>query len=304
MGGTRIKHINREQDRITAVEATRSGESIVIEAQHVVIAVGANIGFLRREGFLTYQPNVIRAARAYYANVQTPLKVYDFYFDVQLMPGYGWIFPTGDGTANIGVGHLPVFWAGHLKHRSTRTLLDDFIKRRVREGVLHSVEQIEPVRGYPLRTDFPRQRVAGKNWVIVGEAAGLVNPVTGEGIDLAIESGLLAANMLDYAIQHKKSNHAAYQHALWERFGPMFNGLRVLQNILVTPVFTDYALILMNQHRFLTRTILKIAQGMRSPESILHPLLLLQFFVPLTPRFTLDQVNAALNGKRTGQGHL
>ncbi|HLV43397.1 MAG TPA: geranylgeranyl reductase family protein [Aggregatilineales bacterium] len=280
-GQVRVTDVERSGDRVTAVLATTPEGPLVIRPRHVVMAVGANMGLLSRTGFITHKPRFIRAARAYFENVDTALgEFYDFYFDLELLPGYGWVFPTGNGTANIGVGVLPVFWS---TRRPARDLLDEFLKRR-QAGGLAGLSRCGPVKGYPLRIDFPAQRAAGENWVVVGEAAGLVNPVTGEGIDLALESGLMAARCLHDDIAEGRTHHLNYQQELLRRYHSMFDGLRVLRDILITPLFTDYALLLMRQHHFLTKTIMKIAQGLAPPSSVLHPLFVAQVFLPITPR--------------------
>lgn len=288
LGQLRVERIIREDDCITSVEANGPMGRVEIHARHVVIAVGANMGLLKREGFLTHRPRLIRAARAYYRHAPVEANTYDFYFDAELLPGYGWVFPTSNGTSNIGVGVLPVFWS---TRKPATTLLDEFVARRVREGTVCGGERTGPVKGYPLRIDFPAERTAGTNWVIVGEAAGLVNPVTGEGIDLALESGLLAARTLHDDLRRGRRGHIAYQRELWDRFGPLFAGLRILRDIILVPFLSDYALWLMRQHRFLARTVMEMAQGMAPPSTVFHPLFILQFFMPLSPRWLASEVS-------------
>lgn len=290
-GRVRVEDIRREGDRVMEVVASTPEGPLTLQPRHVVIAVGANMGLLKRAGFITHRPRFIRAARAYFDGVEVPpgREMYDFYFDLKLLPGYGWIFPTGGGRANIGVGVLPVPWS---TRQPTHTLLDEFLERHRANG-LGKAEPASPVKGYPLRIDFPATRAAGENWVIVGEAAGLVNPVTGEGIDLALESGLIAARCLHDDIRRARADHHTYQRELWDRFGPMFSGLRILRDILITPVFTDYALLLMRQHKFLTTTVMKIAQGIDPPANVYHPLFILQFFLPVTPRLIAETVGRA-----------
>ncbi len=298
LGGVRVGQIERQADHVVAVRGDTPAGVIEIRARHVVIAVGANMGLLKREGFITHRPRFIRAARAYYDNVFIEADRYDFYFDLELLPGYGWVFPTGDGRANIGVGILPVFWS---TRKPAAVLLEEFIARRSKEGVLRGIRRASPIKGYPLRIDYPAQRTAGANWVIVGEAAGLVNPVTGEGIDLAMESALIAARTLHEDISTGRRNHLAYQRELWERFGPMFSGLRILRDILITPFFTDYALWLMRQHGFLTRTVMSIAQGFWPPQEVFHPLFILQFFTPISPRLLAGGLGRLFQNGRRGK---
>ncbi len=299
VGQVRVEHIVRDGDHIVAVKAISSAGPLEFRPGQVVIATGANMGLLVREGFIRHRPRLIRASRAYYIHTSAGHRLYDFFFDLELLPGYGWIFPTGDGKANVGIGVLPVFWS---THRPPRALLDEFVQRRLRDGTLSSAERHGPVKGYPLRIDFPAQRVAGKNWVTVGEAAGLVNPVSGEGIDLALESGLLAARILHSDIQAGRPDHIAYQRELWDRFGPMFTGVRVLRDIMILPFFADYTFWLMRQHRHLARTAMGIVQGMTPPQDIFHPLFILQFFTPISPHLISSEIKKLRrNGRPTWQ---
>jgi hypothetical protein len=64
----------------------------------------------------------------------------------------------------------------------------------------------------------------------------------------------------------------------------MFNGLGFLRDLLINPFFLDYIVWVMRQHDFLTGKVLKINQGFAPPQDILHPLFILQFFTPLSPR--------------------
>ncbi len=284
----RVENITRTGDRVTGVEAKGPQGTLTILPKHVIIAVGAKSGLLKRAGFIHHDVRYIRASRAYFTNNPPKEPMYDFFFDFELVPGYGWIFSNGNGQANIGVGILPIPLIATKK--STTRLLEQFIQRRQKEGILGDVELAGPIKGYPLRIDFPAMRAAGENWMIVGEAAGLVNPVTGEGIDLAMESGLIAARILHDDIERGRRNHRGYQREIWDRFGPLFTGLRVLRDILIMPFFTDYALWLMRQHRFLTRTVMSISQGFAPPQNVFHPRFIVQFFTPITPRLVIEEI--------------
>ncbi|GAB4471032.1 MAG: menaquinone reductase [Anaerolineae bacterium] len=295
MGGVHVERILRDDDMVSRVEADGPHGPLMFRAQHVILAVGANIGLLAREGFVRRRRKMVLAARGYYTNVSLTAKHYDFHFDLELLPGYAWIFPTGDSSANIGAGVYPTFWASR---KPARVLLDEFIGRQQARGELAGVQLSGPVKGYPLRVDYPAERVAGHNWLLVGEAAGLVNPVTGEGIDLALESGLMAAETLHESMRRGRSSHLAYQIRLWDRFGPLFNGLHAVRDTLVNPALLDYVLWVMGQHRFLSKTILRIAQGLQMPHDLLHPLALLQFMIPLSPRFIWQELGRQ---RRPGQ---
>ena len=105
------------------------------------------------------------------------------------VPGYGWMFPAGDGTVNIGVGALSTmkgFKKLNLNHlqESYRSLVSD-------EWDLGP--DLERPRAWRLPMSALKRH--GEGWVAIGDAAGLVNPMNGEGIDYGLESGMLAADL-------------------------------------------------------------------------------------------------------------
>ena len=102
------------------------------------------------------------------------------------VPGYGWMFPAGDGTVNIGVGALSTMKG--FKKLNLNKLLDQYATI-VRESWSLG-DYVEKPRAWRLPMSCARRH--GPGWVAVGDAAGFVNPMNGEGIDYALESGMLA----------------------------------------------------------------------------------------------------------------
>jgi geranylgeranyl reductase family protein len=105
------------------------------------------------------------------------------------VPGYGWMFPAGDGTVNIGVGALSTMQG--FKSLNLNHLLDAY--RGLVEGPWRLGPYLEKPRAW--RLPMSVQRRHGPGWVAIGDAAGLVNPMNGEGIDYGLESGMLAIDM-------------------------------------------------------------------------------------------------------------
>ncbi len=125
------------------------------------------------------------------------------------IPGYGWMFPAGDGTVNIGVGALSTMKG--FKKLNLNTLIDSYA-RIVREpwGL---GDFIEKPRAW--RLPMSVQRRHGDGWVAIGDAAGLVNPMNGEGIDYGLESGMLAA---DRFLHDPATAATSYDRLVGERF--------------------------------------------------------------------------------------
>lgn len=105
------------------------------------------------------------------------------------IPGYGWIFPLGDGTVNIGVGALSTM-------KGFRSLnlnkLQDGYRNLVRDS-WDLGPDLEKPRAWRLPMSATKRH--GPGWVAIGDAAGLINPMNGEGIDYGLESGTLAADL-------------------------------------------------------------------------------------------------------------
>jgi geranylgeranyl reductase family protein len=141
-----------------------------------------------------YQRGFALEAAIPYAMLPSPLPAgmapHDLIFDFAPLPGgYGWLFPKGDHI-NIGVGAFAPQTAGesHLK-LVTRELLTHYIQQKLGIGLTHVNVQITGQHlGMGGHAYTPRGRV-----LLTGDAAGLVDPLTGEGIHSAIVSGQAAA---------------------------------------------------------------------------------------------------------------
>ena len=105
------------------------------------------------------------------------------------VPGYGWMFPAGDGTVNIGVGALSTMKG--FKRLNLNTLQESYRALVQRDWDLGP--DLERPRAWRLPMSTVRRH--GPGWVAIGDAAGLVNPMNGEGIDYGLESGMLAAEL-------------------------------------------------------------------------------------------------------------
>ncbi len=192
--GVNINNVEMFADGIT-VRGKQNGRSITLSSRMGLIAVGANMGLLKRIGVLKETPALTLAARTYYENIEDLSGQFEFYFEGIPLPGYGWIFPLSDTSANIGAG----IFRQHSRRKEKQTaqsILDQFLTLPRIQHMLSNAKQVGPVRGFPIRTDFAHAPTFAQNLLLAGEAAGLVNPLTGEGIDYALESGKIAAEHL------------------------------------------------------------------------------------------------------------
>jgi geranylgeranyl reductase family protein len=106
------------------------------------------------------------------------------------VPGYGWMFPAGDGTVNIGVGALSTMKG--FKDLNLNRLLDQYAAI-VREPWSLG-DYVDKPRAW--RLPMSSLKRFGPGWLAIGDAAGFINPMNGEGIDYALESGIVAVEQL------------------------------------------------------------------------------------------------------------
>ena len=125
------------------------------------------------------------------------------------VPGYGWMFPAGDGTVNIGVGALSTMKG--FKKLNLNRLLDQY-SAIVREPWSLG-EYVDKPRAW--RLPMSSLKRSGPGWVAIGDAAGFVNPMNGEGIDYALESGMLAVEQF---VADPANAPANYDRVVGERF--------------------------------------------------------------------------------------
>src|SRR5918911_2199996 len=186
-GGVTVQRLEPTTSGVRA----QTSQGHVLHARVAIIATGAATAVLKQSGILWRQPRAMLAARAYFDHLPHDVaRSFQLRFDGAPIPGYGWIFPVARRTANIGVSFVP----GRRRSGTPAEALERFTLRLA--PVLSGSRRVGPVKGYPIRTDFLRAPTTAARTLLVGEAAGLVNPLTGEGIDYALESGLLAAGHL------------------------------------------------------------------------------------------------------------
>lgn len=141
----------------------------------------------------------IVAVRAYYEDIQTVAGQAELYFTSKSFPGYYWFFPTSSTTANVGVGMVLENFP-HQEINLKELLMelvenDTTLKQRIGKGRLKG-----KVAGWPLSTYNPNAKLAGDRLMLIGDAAGLINSLNGEGIQYAMQSGRWAAEFLKEAL--------------------------------------------------------------------------------------------------------
>lgn len=141
----------------------------------------------------------IFAVRAYSEGTEGPPDRADLFFSADTFPGYYWFFPTGQHTANVGLGILTDSFPSvqyHLRTLMERVVRDDkALARRLKNAKI-----VGKIAGWPLHTYTSSFPLVGNRVILIGDAAGLINPINGEGIQYALLSGRLAAGIAKRAL--------------------------------------------------------------------------------------------------------
>jgi len=177
------------------------------------------------------------AMRAYMHGVEGLQGSLNFFLDRHLLPGYGWIFPPGreGAPANVGLGVQLSAWRG--RDEKIRDLFDWFLSPRSQAWPhLRDAELAGPPLPFPLLLDFPRGRRRDAGRLLVGDAASLIDPLSGEGVAYALESGHAAAMAVSRGLRSGRvADLARYDAALWGTLAVEFFGAYLLRQLLVRP---------------------------------------------------------------------
>ena len=256
-----------------ATVQTYAGETLDISAKYVVVADGANSRFGRALGtFRTREWPYGTAIRTYWTTPRHAEPWIESALDVKdrngnPMPGYGWIFPVGDGTVNIGVGLLSTF--RDFKSVNTTHLLDAYAHQVAdRWEIDPGNPECKATSGrIPMGGSVGPK--AGPSYLVVGDASGSVNPFNGEGIDYAYETARMAAQVLHEAlVTGDPTLLQSYTKMLDDEYGDYFKVARLFARVIGRPVLMRELTRAGMHSRTLMEWVLRIMANLLRPDEL------------------------------------
>ena len=259
--------------RGAVVRDKASGEERELRARYVVVADGANSRFGRALGASRNRsfPQGM-AIRGYYESplhddpwIESALDVRDRAGNS--LPGYGWIFPVGDGTINVGIGLLSTFrdW----KSVNTSHLMDEFSHTAPAYWGISPATSCGPPTGGRLPMGGSVTPNVGPTWVLIGDAAGTINPFNGEGIDYAYETGRLAAELISESLTTGDGMALQRYPALLDaEYGLYFKVARVFAKVIGNPALLNELTRVGMHSRTLMEWVLRIMANLLRPDEI------------------------------------
>jgi menaquinone-9 beta-reductase len=219
----------REGGRVAGIVAQdEQGNRQEIVAPVVIGADGALSKVAEKAGAYDFQHKApahwMGSLRAYYEGVGGLDKRMELHFFDELLPGYLWIFPIGEGRANVGAGAVEAALQGrggrektHLR-RTFEALLTSHPRLRARFAKAREIPG--SLRGWQIPCGSERRPLAGEGWMLIGDAASLVDPFSGEGIANALVSAKLAAEQAVEALRAPRAGALRpYEERLWREMG-------------------------------------------------------------------------------------
>ncbi|HVR60791.1 MAG TPA: FAD-dependent monooxygenase [Polyangia bacterium] len=172
------------------------------------VLVGADGAGSRVRKALVGDQIACRPLRLFRAELPAPrdlgrCMIYDFSPMADGLRGYVWLFPVAGGRVNVGVMHYP-------SRRLSGGALEDLLRRSLRR---HGVEVGSAARGWPAWAYHPRAEIAAPHVMCVGDAAG-IDALTGEGIAVGLEHGIVAADVIVKALRTRDFRFVGYRQAI------------------------------------------------------------------------------------------
>lgn len=223
-------------DRNKVVHEFRAKVVIGADGSNSMVAKGVGVWEIDKRHQAT-------ALRAYYKGVKGMTDRIELHFVDEVIPGYFWIFPIEGDSANVGLGML----TDDMEKKKVKLteLLDKIVKENpMFKERFASAELVGPIRGWTLPLATKKRKMYGDGWMLIGDAASMIDPFSGEGVGNAMIGGKIAAQIASQAIKTGDVSASVlkkYQDMIWE--------------ILDEEVRTSYRMQRMGAHKWLLNLI-------------------------------------------------
>ena len=223
-----------ENDEICGVTGkSKNGKLQSFQGKIIIGADGFKSIVARKTGIYNHDPeHWVVALRQYYKDVKGLSSQIELHYVDDVQPGYLWIFPLEDGKANVGIGM-------HHKSLKKRNIdLKEALKKAIQSPYFaerfKDATPLEEPRGWNLPVGSLHRKSYGNGFMLLGDAAGLIDPFTGEGIGNALYSARIAIETAKKAIDSNNFSEsflAEYDKILWNEIGDELKVSTKLQRI-------------------------------------------------------------------------
>lgn len=274
MEGMRAVDAVMDGDKVAGVVFSTGGKgsqskNVTIHCLRLIVADGAKSQLGRTLGREWHRSTAFGvAARGYIKSHRSDDEWISSHLELrgeknELLSGYGWVFPLGDGEVNVGVGTLAT--VKRPADVNLRSLLTFYADQQ------RDTWQFEGEVRAPWSALLPMggavSNVAGANWVLIGDSAGCVNPLNGEGIDYGLETGHLAAQLFaDTPANSRMDFTTVWPKILVDHYGTAFSIARRLAGLITVPKLLPTFGPIGMRSQFLMTIALRVMGNLITPE--------------------------------------
>ena len=255
-----------------------------VKAKILIVANGPLSPFMRHIANIKLDPkHNAGAVRAYYKNVGGCHKdnFIELHFLKDYLPGYFWIFPLPNGEANVGFGMLTETIS--KRKVNLEKSLQDIIQNR--PGIKERFENATldgKIVGFPLPLGSKRNTLSGNGYMLIGDAASLVDPLTGEGIGNAVYSGYIAADQAEKCL--KENNFTAefmkdHDVRVWRVMGTELNLSYKLQRLGKYPSVFNFVLWMASRNVQISELVYSMFNNIDVRKKVLNPIFWMKMLV-------------------------
>ena len=232
--GFTVNDIIYENDNISGVKGTNNeGKEEILNAPIIMGCDGANSIIARKLGLYEMDmENTAVAIRCYYEGVEGLSNQIELHYVSEVKPGYFWLFPAGNGKANIGIGLSKN--DAKKEDRTLRQIMDEIVQSDYFRSRFGNARPLEKPVGWNLPLGRIQRKNHGNGFMLLGDAAGLVDPFTGEGIGNAMVAAKHAMQVASKAKNHKdysERSFSEYDQLLWDDIGGELRTSTKLQSL-------------------------------------------------------------------------
>lgn len=247
--------INEVKSHVDYLELHSKEGNYLIRTQLAVGADGAHSILAKLVGREVDKKHYSAGLRQYWENVEgfdegNPIELH---FYKNTLPGYFWIFPMEKNKANVGIGIKSDVIS--KKRINLKQIMDDLIKNHPMVAPrFKNAVPLEDPKGFGLPLGSKRVKLSGNRFILLGDAASLIDPFTGEGIGNAMLSGRIASEHIERGLKEKKFDpmfNRQYDEAVYKKLGSELNTSYRLQKMLGKPRLFNWIVKKSNQNQHL-----------------------------------------------------